>query len=92
MAQTIADDTTRATGHEFLAESDINGSPYREIWNMEAESVLYACLSRGLSYKIAGGNVISLSPPLTVDASEIEQALAIIETSLKAGERKHDPI
>ena len=31
-----------------------------------ADKTLYACLSRGLSFKVSGGNVLTLAPPLTI--------------------------
>ncbi len=47
-----------------------------------AEAVLYACLDRGLSFKVGGGNVLVLSPPLTIAEAELEEALAILEGAL----------
>jgi 4-aminobutyrate aminotransferase len=43
-----------------------------------ADHLLYACLERGLSFKIGGGNVVTLCPPLNVSSDELERALAII--------------
>jgi 4-aminobutyrate aminotransferase len=48
----------------------------------EADAVLYACLERGLSFKTTFGNILTLSPPLTVTAAEIDQALAILDAAL----------
>ena len=31
-----------------------------------ADRVLYASLERGLSFKLGGGNVVTLCPPLTI--------------------------
>ncbi|HKO06164.1 MAG TPA: aminotransferase class III-fold pyridoxal phosphate-dependent enzyme, partial [Alphaproteobacteria bacterium] len=47
-----------------------------------AEAVLYACLERGLSFKTTMGNVLTLTPPLTVSAAEMDRALDIIEAAL----------
>ncbi len=47
-----------------------------------AEQVLYRCLARGLSFKIGQGNVIVLAPPLVIDESDLEHALAIIEEEI----------
>ncbi len=47
-----------------------------------AEAVLYACLERGLSFKTTMGNVLTLTPPLTVSAAEMEAALDIIEAAI----------
>lgn len=48
----------------------------------EAERVLYACLSDGLSFKIGQGNVLNLSPPLVIEDSDLDLALEILERSL----------
>ncbi|HVN06731.1 MAG TPA: aminotransferase class III-fold pyridoxal phosphate-dependent enzyme, partial [Bryobacteraceae bacterium] len=49
-----------------------------------AERVMYGCLSRGLSFKVTMGNVITLAPPLTITQDEMAQALEILEASLTA--------
>ena len=41
-----------------------------------------ACLSAGLSFKTTMGNVLTLTPPLTITEAEMTQALDIIETAL----------
>jgi 4-aminobutyrate aminotransferase len=48
----------------------------------EAERVLYACLSNGLSFKIGKGNVLNLSPPLVIEDSDLDLALEILEQAL----------
>ena len=48
----------------------------------EAEQVMYRCLSRGLSFKLGQGNVLTLSPPLIIADEELEHALGIIETAI----------
>ncbi|MFT3947992.1 MAG: aspartate aminotransferase family protein [Agriterribacter sp.] len=48
----------------------------------ESEFVLYECLKNGLSYKISQGNVLQLSPPLTITREQLNLALSIIETAL----------
>ncbi len=47
-----------------------------------AEAVMYGCLDRGLSFKTTMGNVLTLTPPLTVTQTEMGQALETIETVL----------
>ena len=47
-----------------------------------ADRLLYACLSRGLSFKVTMGNVLTWAPPLTVKDQELVRALAILEASL----------
>jgi 4-aminobutyrate aminotransferase len=43
-----------------------------------ADAVLYRCLERGLSFKTTFGNILTLTPPLTVTEAEIDRALAIL--------------
>ncbi len=49
-----------------------------------AARVVYRCFELGLVliYTGAAGNVLELTPPLTIDASEIDAALAILEQAL----------
>ena len=49
-----------------------------------AERVLYAALSRGLSFKTTQGNVLTWTPPLIVTMAQMEQALEILEECLSA--------
>jgi 4-aminobutyrate aminotransferase len=48
----------------------------------EAEAVMYAALTRGLNFKTTMGNVINLSPPLTISREEMDQALAILDGAI----------
>jgi (R)-1-hydroxy-2-aminoethylphosphonate ammonia-lyase len=57
-----------------------DGRPARE----EAERTMYACLSRGLSFKIGQGNVLTLSPPLVISEAELEAAFDILDAALSA--------
>ena len=47
-----------------------------------AERVLYAALSRGLSFKISMGNVLTLTPPLITTRAQMGQALDILDLCL----------
>ncbi len=49
-----------------------------------SEDVLYRALERGLSFKTTMGNVLTLTPPLTVTAAELDRAFDIIESCLVA--------
>ena len=49
---------------------------------VEAEKVLYHSLERGLSYKIGGGCVITLCPPMTIGLNELDKALDILEEGI----------
>lgn len=44
-----------------------------------ADRVLYACLSRGLSFKTGGGCVLTLCPPLTISEADFSIAADILE-------------
>ncbi len=48
----------------------------------EAEAVMYEALSRGLSFKLTMGNIITLAPPLTIERDELDRALTILDASL----------
>ena len=44
-----------------------------------AERVLYAALARGLNFKLTMGNIVTLTPPLTISKAEMDAALEILE-------------
>ncbi|WP_053975873.1 (R)-1-hydroxy-2-aminoethylphosphonate ammonia-lyase [Mangrovimonas xylaniphaga] len=48
----------------------------------EAEQVMYECLKQGLSFKVSSGNVLQLSPALTISREDLDKALHILDTSL----------
>jgi len=50
-----------------------------------AEAVMYRALDAGLSFKTTMGNVLTLTPPLTVSEAEMTRALDIIEAAIVAG-------
>ncbi len=47
----------------------------------EAEEIMYDCLANGLSFKVSKGNVLQLSPALTISRKELETALSILNES-----------
>jgi (R)-1-hydroxy-2-aminoethylphosphonate ammonia-lyase len=47
-----------------------------------AERIYYACLAKGLSFKISAGNVLTQSPPLTIPEHDLDHALSIVETAI----------
>lgn len=47
----------------------------------EAEEIMYHCLSKGLSFKVSQGNVLQLSPALTIQREELQHALNILHES-----------
>ena len=48
----------------------------------EAERVMYCALTKGLSFKLTMGNVIQLTPPLTISREELDKALDILDDCL----------
>ena len=54
-----------------------------------AEDVLYHSLSKGLSYKVGGGSILTLCPPLTIKENELEEAFGIIDAGLEEALSKH---
>ena len=51
-----------------------------------AERILYRALSRGLSFKLTMGNIITLTPPLNITQSELDIALDILEEEIAVAE------
>ena len=47
-----------------------------------AEDVMYRALARGLSFKLSMGNILTLTPPLTLTGGEMDQAMDILDTCL----------
>lgn len=48
----------------------------------EAEQVMYACLRRGLSFKVTMGNILTLTPALVITRDEMRQAVEILDAAL----------
>lgn len=61
-----------------------DGSPA----NAEAEQIMYAALSRGLSFKTAMGNVLVLTPPLTIEEEHLESAVSILDSCFSEMKQK----
>lgn len=55
----------------------------REPANDAAEAVLYGALDKGLSFKTAMGNILTLTPPLVTTRDEMDKALTIIGECLE---------
>jgi predicted acetylornithine/succinylornithine family transaminase len=62
-----------ARGRGLLLGAVVEGS---------AADVVAACRSRGLLALTAGDDVVRLAPPLTIDAGDVEEALATLEAAL----------
>jgi 4-aminobutyrate aminotransferase len=66
----------------FLGIELVKDKKTRERAEDEAETVMYACLSKGLSFKLTMGNIITLTPALIITKEELDQALDIIENCI----------
>ena len=70
----------------FLGIELVKDSQTRERASDEAETVMYAALSKGVSFKLTMGNIITLTPPLTITREEMDKGLDIIEGCIEAVE------
>ncbi len=61
-----------------LAVEDANG--IRKPAVAESEQVMYESLKRGLNFKVTMGNVLTLTPALTITRAELDQALDILDS------------
>ena len=53
-----------------------------------AERIMFECLRRGLSFKVSAGRVLTLTPPLTITAEQLGEAVAILKQSIVAVARQ----
>jgi 4-aminobutyrate aminotransferase len=72
-------------GVELVTDRDAK-SPAAEL----AEEAFYSCLDAGLSFKVSAGNVLTLSPPMTITRAELDSALAIVERAIGQAARALD--
>ena len=70
----------RGLGLHLGIELRRDGNPASD----EADTVLYHSLANGLSYKVGGGCVLTLCPPMTITREELDQALDIVEAGIKS--------
>ena len=66
----------------FLGMELVKDRTTRERAVDEAEAVMYAALSRGLSFKLTMGNILTLTPALIITREEMDRALDIIDECL----------
>ncbi|MBW2296029.1 MAG: aminotransferase class III-fold pyridoxal phosphate-dependent enzyme, partial [Deltaproteobacteria bacterium] len=66
----------------FLGMELVRDRSTRERAIQEAEAVMYGALSRGLSFKLTMGNILTLTPPLIITRDEMDRALDIIDACL----------
>jgi 4-aminobutyrate aminotransferase len=70
----------------FLGVELVRDRVSKERATREAELVMYEALSRGLSFKVTMGNILSLVPALTISEQELLDALEILDASISAVE------
>jgi 4-aminobutyrate aminotransferase len=73
----------RGIGLLLGIELILDGKPAAD----EAEAVMYEALSRGLSFKLTMGNILTLTPALTITRDEMKRALDIIAASIDTVEK-----
>ena len=66
----------------FLGVELVKDRQTRERASDEAEAVMYAALSKGLSFKLTMGNILTLTPAMTITRKEMDHALDIIDASI----------
>lgn len=54
----------------------------------EAERVMYHSLTDGLNFKVTMGNILTLTPALTITQSELDEAIQILDRALWFAEEK----
>ena len=69
----------RAVGAFFGVEL---GGRDRAQAEARADRLLYACLARGLSFKVGAGTVATLCPPLTIADADFDAAMDILDAGL----------
>lgn len=48
-----------------------------------AEQIMYDCMAHGLSFKVSQGNVLQLSPALTISREDLQKAISILSQAFK---------
>lgn len=48
-----------------------------------AEQIMYDCMAHGLSFKVSQGNVLQLSPALTISREDLQKAISILSQVFK---------
>jgi len=66
----------------FLGIELVKDRQTRERASDEAEAIMYAALSKGLSFKLTMGNILTLTPALTITRKQLDKALDIIDVCI----------
>ena len=64
----------------------VKDSRTKEPATKQAEQVMYSALSKGLSFKVTMGNIITLTPALTITKDQMDKALGILDECLTEAE------
>jgi 4-aminobutyrate aminotransferase len=65
-------------GLELVTDQNTKGKA-----NNQAEKIMYHCMANGLSFKVSQGNVLQLSPALTISKAELVHSLQILTSAFK---------
>ncbi len=68
----------------FLGMELVKNQSTREPAIEEAEKIMYCALSKGLSFKVTMGNILTLTPPLMITENELGRAMSILDECFKA--------
>ena len=49
----------------------------------KAEQIMYECMHQGLSFKVSQGNVLQLSPALTISREDLQKAISILSAAFE---------
>lgn len=72
----------------FMGIELVKDRSTRERATDEAEAIMYSALTKGLSFKLTMGNIITLTPALTITRDEMDHALDIIENCILEVEKE----
>ncbi len=71
----------------FLGIELVKDTKTRERASDEAEAVMYNALTKGVSFKLTMGNIITLTPALTITKEKMDTALQIVEDCITEVEK-----
>ena len=65
----------------------VKDSRTKEPATEQAEQVMYSALGKGLNFKVTMGNIITLTPALTITKDQMDEALGVLDECLTEVER-----
>jgi 4-aminobutyrate aminotransferase len=57
-----------------------------------AEKIMYGCMHHGLSFKVSQGNVLQLSPAITISHEDLKRAVSILSYSIETNQNTYSVI